>query len=274
MSETTKPQRKDRAVSPPLPAASIVLIRDSEAGIETFMLQRHQGSGIAFSGATVFPGGKVDAEDSHETWRKLAAGVGAAPPLAFWIAAVRETFEEAGLLLARKPGSDRLLDASDLPRLVNLARDAGDGAAEAAADGFLGMIRREGLSLAIEHMVHFAHWITPAMVPKRFDTHFFLVGAPPEQTAVTDMRESESGIWLTPRQVLDEARTGARSLVPVTRFTLELLETWPSVAYALTEARSRSVVTVLPEISQTPEGRLLRIPKEAGYLTSELLTKA
>jgi len=252
----------------PRPAASIVLIRDGEAGIETFMLQRHQGSGIAFSGATVFPGGKVDKEDDSADWTRTVAGAGSTPSLAYWVAAIRETFEEAGLLLARSGGSGPILSAGEVTRLVAEARNGSEQAA-----GFHAMIQREKLSLAADQMVHFAHWITPPMVPKRFDTHFFLVGAPAEQSAETDERESESGIWLTPRQVLDEMSAGRRSLVPVTRFTLELLETWPSVDHALAEARKRRVVTVLPEISRTPEGaRLLRIPREAGYLTSELLT--
>ncbi len=259
----------------PRPAASVVMIRDGAQGIEAFMIERHQGAGLAFSGALVFPGGKVDEEDRAVGWADLQQPTGDVPDLAFWIAAVRETFEESGILLARRPDSRALIGGDDAARIVADARAAstasgsGDPAPLARAD-FADLLQREQLVPAVESLIHFGHWITPPWAPRRFDTHFFLVGAPKTQRVLLDADESAAGMWMRPADVLVEADAGKRSLVAVTRFTLELLDTWASVEEATTAARGRRVVTVLPERVETANGLVLRIPKEAGYVRSEM----
>ena len=266
-------QPPEKAV--PRPAASVVMIRDGAQGIEAFMIERHQGAGLAFSGALVFPGGKVDAEDHATGWADLQRPSAEGPDLAFWIAAVRETFEESGILLARTRSSSALIGGEDAARIVADARavsaasGSGDPAPLARAD-FAALLQREQLAPAIESLIHFGHWITPLWAPRRFDTHFFLVPAPKTQRVLLDADESAAGMWMRPADVLVEADAGKRSLVAVTRFTLELLDTWGSVEEATTAARSRRVVTVLPERVQTASGLVLRIPKEAGYVRSEM----
>ena len=259
------------------PAASVVILRDgktrdgktrdSTSGLEVFMLERHQGTGQSFAGAFVFPGGKVDAEDAAPVWSSLAAPTPEVPNRSFWIAAVRETFEEAGLLLARAAGSATLAGAEQAKRMVAAERGQ---PRQGQSARFVAAIEREKLLLATDHMIHFGHWITPAWAPKRFDTHFFLTAAPLEQRQNFDRDESAEGLWIRPSDALQQADAGKRTLVAVTRCTLELLATWSSVAAATEAARKRRVVTVQPYMAETPNGRVLRIPVEAGYVRSEL----
>ncbi len=260
----TEPKSQAAAIRP---AASIVIVRDGREGLEVFVLERHQGAGVAFAGATVFPGGKVDTPDAAADWAALAPGTPAAPERRFWVAAIRETFEEAGLLMARPGTTGPLVGGDVVKRLVaeTRQRDASDNIPD-----FAGVVRREGLTLAVDQMIHFGHWITPTWAPKRFDTHFFLTAAPKNQLVALDQSESAQGHWRTPQRVLDETAAGQRTMVAVTRFTLELLATWPDVATALAAASKRRIVTVLPVVEDTPAGKLLKIPKKAGYLTSEL----
>lgn len=260
----TKPAE---AAKPIVPAASIVIIRDGKTGLEVFMLERHQSSGQAFAGAFVFPGGKVDAEDDTAQWERLAPGTPTTPRRPFWIAAVRETFEEAGLLIARKRGASGLVGSADAIRLV--AAERGQPRA-GQSQRFAETIAREQLELATDHMIHFGHWITPPWPPKRFDTHFFLASAPVEQMDNFDQGESAESVWVSPQDALAQADSGKRTLVAVTRCTLELLAIWPTVAAATAAARKRKIVTVLPRMEETPAGKVLRIPVEAGYVRSEL----
>lgn len=231
------------------------------------MLVRNEGKGMAFSGALVFPGGKVDAEDAAAGWSTLAAATPAVPERAFWIAAVRETFEEAGVLLARSQGSESLIESRATHGLVKAERQA---RSRGDATPFAAMIEREKLILAVDQMLHFGHWITPAWAPKRFDTHFFLVAAPVTQRGTFDDGESQEGLWIRPSDAVDQANAGKRTLVPVTRFTLELLASWDSVGTAVDAARLRPIVTVMPKVEKRSDGRVLMIPREAGYLTHEL----
>lgn len=260
---TTPPDK-----STPRSAASIVLIRDGARGIEVYVIERHRIEGMAFSGHLVFPGGKVDAEDDR--WPGLTAPA-ATPPLGFWVAAVRETFEEAGILLARPAGhpATTLAGGTAARRLVERARARPQG--EIA---FADLLAAEGLSPALDTLVHFGHWITPAWAPRRFDTHFFLVAAPDGQSVDLDVGESASALWTRPADMLAEIEAGKRTLVAVTRFTLELLATYGGVAEAIAAARQRPVVTVQPIRETGPDGTLmLRIPRHAGYPRWEMPAK-
>lgn len=249
------------------PAASIVLIRDGESGLEVFMLERHQGGAVVFAGAMVFPGGKVDSEDAAADWDTLASPPPSPPERRFWITAVRETFEEAGVLLARKSGGSAIIDGATAHSMVEQARASGYRNDSGA---FASVIAGNGLKVALDGMIHFGHWITPDWQPKRFDTHFFLAATPADQAHNVDMGESAEGLWLKPQQVLDDTAAGKRKLVAVTRFTLELLAGWATVAEAMAEARKRRVMTVQPWREKTANGMVLRIPPEAGYLRSEM----
>jgi 8-oxo-dGTP pyrophosphatase MutT (NUDIX family) len=246
-------------------------VRDATQGLEVLMVERHRGALVAFSGALVFPGGKVDAEDGE-----LAAAAGArptaGPDLPFWIAAVRETFEEAGILLARSTAAAdeaALVPGDQARRIVETARRQAPDAVS-----FSRLLAEAGLRPALDQLVHFGHWITPLWAPRRFDTHFFLVAAPEGQDLILDARESASAMWIAPESALAEADAGRHTLVDVTRFTLALLATWPDTATALDEARRRPVVTVLPTRRMNADGsHVVQIPREAGYLGHELLVR-
>lgn len=261
MSDTPKPPVTPR------PAATAVILRDGTDGLEVFMVVRHHEIDFA-SGALVFPGGKVDASDSDPRWDALADIRVDVPARAFWIAAARETFEEAGLLLARDPGNARGMVAPERTHDIVGRYQKPLNAGEVS---FADVIEREGLVLATDQMVHFAHWITPVHMAKRFDTQFLLVAAPMEQAGAHDGSESVEGIWIRPQQALDDAEAGRRTLVNATRMNLQKLARSGSVAEAVKAAQSSRVVTVLPQVQTLPDGsRHIRIPEEAGYGGSEV----
>src|SRR6202161_4732886 len=170
------------------PAATILLLRDGPDGVEVFSVVRHHAIEFA-GGALVFPGGRVEEAD-HE----LAVRLEDCPnpdgleidAMAFRVAAIRETFEECGVLLARPRGSDDLIDAATLKRLEDQHR----AALNAGSIGFDAVLGSEGLVPAPDLLVHFAHWITPSHQPKRYDTHFFLAEAPEAHLAVHDGQEA------------------------------------------------------------------------------------
>ncbi len=249
------------------PAATVLLLRDAPAGLEVFMVVRHHAIDFA-SGALVFPGGAVDAADRHPRLRTActgAEGLGEAE-LAFRIAAVREAFEECGVLLARRRGDAGLVPAD---RLAELARRYREPLARNAI-GIGDMLDAEGLELAIDALVPFAHWITPEMMPKRFDTWFFLAAAPADQIAAHDGSESVDSIWIRPEDACADADAGRRTIIFPTRMNLEKLGRSRTVAEAFAAARAEPVVTVLPQVEKAPGGRIMRIPIEAGYGISEV----
>ena len=258
-------QDKPKAPAPARPASTVAILRDGAKGIEVFMVVRHREIDFA-SGAIVFPGGKVDAQDATDDWKDLATEAPSEPERAFFVAAGRETFEEAGLVLARQRGTPDLVDAAAADRLV-AAHRAGLLKGEVS---FIDILRGEGLTLALDLMVPFAHWITPEPSPKRFDTHFFLVAAPVSQLGAHDGEESVEGLWIAPQHALAEAEAGTRTLVFATRMNLAKLARYSSVAEAVAVTRASPVVTVMPKVKRTPEGRWLQIPAEAGYGVTEV----
>lgn len=250
---------------PARPAATLLLLRDGAQGLEVFMVVRHHEIDFA-SGALVFPGGKLARGDREALARECASGLeGLGEELAaLRIAALREAFEECGLLLARERGSVDLVGPERLAEL-----DHYRGPLDRGELGIGEMLRAENLQLACESLVHFAHWVTPVMMPKRFDTHFFLASPPARQLARHDGRELVDSVWIRPADALAQADAGLRTVIAPTRLNLQRLGFSDSVAGALVAARAQPVVRVLPELVRTAEGTRLRIPIEAGYRVSE-----
>jgi 8-oxo-dGTP pyrophosphatase MutT (NUDIX family) len=252
------------------PAATIVLLRDAAEGLEVFMVVRHHAIDFA-SGALVFPGGRVDENDFA-----LAADTALSPnpdgleteAMAFRLAAIRETFEECGVLYARPKHAATLIGAESL-RAVELVDRA------PLAEGkisFGSVLAAHGLLPATDLLTHFAHWITPRNQPKRYDTHFFLADAPAEHLAVHDGAESVDSVWITPRQALADTAAGRFKLVFATQMNLMKLSNYATAAEAIAAARQANVVTVLPESTKIDDTRrLLRIPIEAGYGAAEFM---
>jgi 8-oxo-dGTP pyrophosphatase MutT (NUDIX family) len=254
----------------PRPASTILLLRDGAASdddrrgqIEVFMMVRHYEIDFA-SGALVFPGGSVESGD-HEIIASpelYSGGEGLeAEDLSFRIAAIRETFEESGILLARPQGSKLLVDAKRAAEIEANSRVA----LSENRTTFRDVLVENAVVLALDVLVPYAHWITPEMMPKRFDTWFFLAAAPPEQIGAHDGRESTDSIWLSPRQAIEGGETGRFKLpFPTTRNLIKLGKQ-PSVKAALDDARSKPIVTVMPVMMRLNGRRQLRIPREAGY---------
>ncbi len=254
------------------PAATIMLLRDGGDGMEVFMVVRHHAIDFA-SGALVFPGGRVEEAD-YALAAQLLDRVDPDEPetaaMAFRIAAIRETFEECGQLLARPRGSNSIVSAARLKLLDEQHR----AALNAGSIGFDTVLESEGLLPAPDLLVRFAHWITPVNQPKRYDTHFFLAAAPREHLAVHDGGEAVDSIWITPQRALSETEAGRYKLVFVTAKNLEKLGRSRSVKEAMDMARSSDIVTVQPRGTRLEGGkRLLRIPPEAGYGGSEFIVE-
>ena len=131
------------------------------------------------------------------------------------------------------------------------------------------MVRAEDLEIATDQMVHYAHWITPVGVPKRFDTHFLMVAAPTDQIGKADGSESVDGLWIRPADAIAEADAGTKTIVPATRMNLSKIRPFQTVAQAVVATRAAPVVTVLPQVERRPDGRAVKIPFEAGYGVSE-----
>lgn len=254
-----------RAPATPVPSGTIVLLRDDPAeGLEIFMVVRHHQIDFA-SGALVFPGGKVSAVDEDPALAGLCDGADPDPVTrSVQVGSIREAFEEAGVLLARPAGSAALVSGDRLPQLEHY-RDALHGGRLTLVE----FLEKEGLRLACDQLTRFAHWVTPAMMPKRFDTHFFIARAPDEQVLAHDGHESVDSVWISPKQVLADAAAGTRTVIFPTLRNVEMLGESDSVESAITAARAREIVTVLPWTEKRDDGVWLRIPEAAGYRISE-----
>ena len=255
----------------PAPAATVVLLRDRPAGgFEILLMQRHHASKFA-AGDFVFPGGKLEADDNPEDAVRWCTGLdlaGAARTLeledapalalAYWVGAIRETFEEAGVLLATT--------ADGGPVRLPAARVAEyRGAIQADNRAFWSMIKTEKLRLATDRLVYFAHWVTPEGLPLRFDTRFFAAPMPVGQEAVGDDHEMISLRWLAPRQALDAHARGEISLRNPTVRNLMLLD-GDSATVALDRLRGRPVVTIRPKVVFDADGkRRVFNPGDPGY---------
>jgi 8-oxo-dGTP pyrophosphatase MutT (NUDIX family) len=252
-------------VKPPRPASTILLLRDNapQKEIEVFMMVRHYE--IDFnSGALVFPGGSVDKGDSEiiATPDLYSGGEGLdAASLSFRIAAIRETFEESGILLARPRGSKALVEAKRAGEIEAAHR----AALCEGKTSFARVLADNGMLLALDELVPYAHWITPEGMPKRFDTWFFLAAAPPEQAGAHDGKESTDSIWVSPREALEGGESGRFKLPFPTTRNLIRLGKQASVEAALDDSRGKQIVTVMPVMTRLNGGRQLRIPLEAGY---------
>lgn len=244
----------------PIPSATIMLLRDGVQGLEVFMVKRHRAIDFA-AGAYVFPGGKLDPSD--------AAVSAAVPPIhqidtietAYRVAAIRETFEECGVLLCRDTFSNEIPPAIRVQALARRYRTS----IERREITFAQMLADEKLLPACECIVPFAHWVTPLALPKRYDTKFFLAAAPSDQLAEHDGRETVDSSWVRPADILAAAQSGKATLVFATKLNLQKLTRTADVASALATAARESIVTVTPELASTDRGPVLRIPLSAGY---------
>ena len=213
----------------PRPAATLALLRDSANGPEVLMLQRTKDA-VFLGGAYVFPGGALDAADSDPRMARRVQGLQDPAAMPYYVAAIRECFEEAGILLACDK-SGRQIDAAHAERLMQY-RD----------QSFVRMLEAEDLYLPARELVFIGHWITAPGRARRFDARFFLAAAPPGQQGKHDAAETVHDVWITPREALARAERGEIELVFATRHTLNDFKNLVSVQDALSHARA------LPEV--------------------------
>ena len=258
-----------KSASTPVPAATVLILRDGEAGLEVFMVKRHHQIDFV-AGALVFPGGKLHSGDREAGLSEYIDGADEWPAnmRALGAAAIREVFEESGILLARDTETNKLVDVGRLAKLERYRH-----LLEGSEVTLLETLHAERLHLACDCLVHFAHWITPEHMPKRFDTHFFLAAAPPGHSGAHDGRESVDSIWISPEAAIADRKKW--NVIFPTKLNLLKLATAKSVREALETARASPPLTVMPWVEQTVEGPRLRIREDAGYTqTSTLLREA
>lgn len=240
-------------------------MRDSPAGPEVFLVRRHEGTPF-MGGAHVFPGGRVDAadHDGNVTWcdgidhaaRQLES-LAAQDAIAYHVAAARELFEEAGVLLARDSDGRyvSLAGADDHERFKRYRQDVHGGTASMRF-----IVEREHLRLALDSLVRFAHWVTPPIDTRQFDTRFFLSRVPPEQTPAHDETETTHSVWLTPAAAMKQSQAMEIVLPPPTWTTLRELEPFATVDEAIVWARARRIVRRQPMLVEEEGRRMLLMP--------------
>lgn len=254
------------APSAPLPAATVLLLRDAEPQLHVFMVVRHEQIDFA-SGALVFPGGKVDAADADPALAPFLAEAGTLgeDERAFRVAAIREAFEECGVLLARERGAAETLPAARLKALAPWRQKLVKGEAT-----MLDLATREGLEFAVDLLSAYSHWVTPAFMPKRFDTWFFLAHAPEDQLAIHDGLESVDSVWISPAEALADLAAKRRVILFPTRLNLMMLDASRTADEAIDAARGRPISAVEPWIVERDGKKWLTIPADAGYALSEV----
>lgn len=248
---------EEKPAVPIRPAATILLVRDAPE-FQVLMVKRHHQIDFA-SGALVFPGGKTHQGDHDEAWEGHVTGWGEieAEERPLRIAAIREAYEEAGIIVARH--ADGATYHGD-PRA-----DAARAEIEADRRSFLSLVQELDIRLDLPALTAFARWITPDMMPKRFDTWFYVVSADSTQAAAHDGRETVDAEWIAPQVALDLAEAGQRTIIFPTRMNLKLLAESSSVTEAVGNSRARELVTVLPKVERREGGAVLVIPPNAGY---------
>lgn len=248
-------------------ASTVLLVKDAAAGVEVFMERRHLQSGFV-GGAYVFPGGRVDPEDDLDPARcagldepsaRRQLGIESGG-LAHFVAAIRECFEEAGVLLAYGPDGS-LLDFAD-PAVETRFKQLRDQL-NAGTIGLPEIVEREGLRLATDRIAYWSHWITPIGEPRRYDTRFFIARAPEGQIAGHDDWELTDSAWVSPREAIDRAMRREWMVIFPTLMNLRALANHATADAAVGWA-ARQPVPLPANLPKVWQGRVV-LPGDPGY---------
>ena len=235
-----------------------MVVRDGDHGLEVLMLRRSLSSTFV-GGAYVFPGGMVDPHDRDPAVAARCDGVSSAEAdarlgmtdgIASWVAAVRECFEEAGVLLAhdRSGAVVSLAEPDDIARF-----DVHRRAVHAGTKTLLDVLEAEDLRVAADRIHYWGHWVTPVGPPRRYDTRFFVCAAPPQQEMFHDEIEMIDGIWTTPAEAIARSHRDEITLIFPTYKSLEAIGRFATTAELLAAASQRGAVpAILPQLPEDP----------------------
>lgn len=259
----------------PKKASSVILLRDTSKGVETFLIQRHVASSF-MGGLYAFPGGNLEVEDFSEellahvegitekkAWTILGRQSSPQIALAHWVTGIREVFEEVGVLFACDgrgnlisfEGEKKRKRFERLRELLNKDEMT-----------FAQILRTENLKLAADSLIHHSHWITPEAREKRYDTHFFMTFVPEGQIPSADQKEITAGIWLTPQRALKANISGDIPLTPPAICMLEELAPFSSAEDVIGFARERNMSDPIVPILTTINGyEVLLLPGDELY---------
>jgi 8-oxo-dGTP pyrophosphatase MutT (NUDIX family) len=255
-------------IVPALPAATVTLLRDTAHGFEVLMLQRNHQSGF-MPGMFLFPGGALDRGDQDANVLARCPGIDderasetlglAQGGLAYWAAAIRESFEEAAVLLAYDEAG-QLVNPRSAERLERF--DEYRRKLNAGEQALAPMLENEGLTLAVDRLTYFSHWITPVTAPRRYDTRFFAAIAPDDQEAAADNVEAIHHVWVNPHEAVERHRRGEFNMRTPTIRTLEAFAPYESAEALIGALRNQRVRAIMPRIG--PKGERL-LPGDPGY---------
>lgn len=247
-----------------IPAATILLLRDAPA-FEVLMIERHADISFA-GGALVFPGGKIEASDQDPAWARHADGYAEVDAVERGprIAAIREAFEESGVLLARN-AQGAMIDND-----VTAALDPQRAAVEANDALFIQMIAEHELRLACDCLHLFARWQPSRLVThRRYHTWFFAAAAPERQTAREDGNEATEVLWTRPSAALAARDKGERRMIFPTVRNVELLDVNNSAQGVFDDARQRRIEPIEPAVIDRDGQKFITIPEGLGYPVTE-----
>ena len=253
----------------PLPAATLILVRQHRMEFQTYLVKRHAKSGF-MAGHYVFPGGILDPDDwRFDRWkghvdldgaalaRRLGGGLRPENIMAYGVAAIRELLEEAGIFLAKRLNQSE----QDLSRIVRLRTSA-----DLPGEWFLNLVAAEGWTLTLSALSRWSHWITPIRMKRRYDTRFFLALFPDGQRCKPDQREISHGTWISPQKALAGNITGQIPLSPPTMVTLQEISKYSTLEDLKQEAQTRTwPAPALPRLIPLEKGSVLIEPWDAQY---------
>jgi 8-oxo-dGTP pyrophosphatase MutT (NUDIX family) len=254
--------------APTRPAATVLLVRDSRDGPEFLLLRRHGRSGFA-AGAWVFPGGVVDGGDQDlglvermdgPTPMRWAERLGLPDPadaVSFVVAAVREAFEETGILLAR------VADDATNPGAAQEGLDIARRALLAEVVDLRQVMATRSLRIMGDRLLYLAHWITPEPEPRRYDTRFFLARVDPDAVCTPHEAEMTESVWLTARGAVHFFESGSLKMLPPTVHTLRRLAGYESVDAIFAALADAPVPAIMPVMRVVPDGVAIVLPGEA-----------